>query len=134
MSFLQENYGDKMKITDHSVSDKKNEEYVEEVKGMVGDCDILFARPNISTLEALCDNGVDFDVFYPSNDKLSEVIEDCVKKKLPFKAISTLDQKYPDTIKQIDAIDDEHCFKHKLGKGQYLCTDESLSKFLKSFE
>ena len=134
MSYLEDNYGDKMKVVDHSVSDKKNEEYVEEVKGLVSDCDILFIRPNVSTLESLCDNGVDFDVFYPNFDKVQEIIEDCVKKRVPSKAIATLDHKYPDIIKALDAIDDEHCFKHKLAKGQYLCTDEQLSKFLKSYE
>lgn len=133
-SYLMDEYGDRVTIWDMTPQMGNSEDIADEAASRANDFDIIFVRANIGIVDALCDQGTDFDLFYPSNDKVTEIVEGLVKKRLDFKAIQQFDNNVGDLIVQLDSVDSEHCFKHKLERGQYLCTDKALKGYLDSFK
>ena len=132
-SYLIHEYGDNMAVLDMTPQMGNSKDIADEASSRANDFDIVFVRANIGIVDALCDQGTDFDLFYPSKDKANQIVEDLVKKRLDFKAIQEFDNHIGDLIDQLDSIDSEHCFKHKLERGQYLCTDNALNGYLESF-
>lgn len=130
---LMEKYGDNITVLDLTPELKNAKELADQVRNQVSDYDIVFVRADIGLVDALCDQGTDFDLFYPSRDKVNEIVEGLVIKRLDFKAIQKFDNDVPKLIEQLDTVDSNHCFKHKLERGQYLCTDEQLKNYLESF-
>lgn len=130
---LIKDYESVMSINDMTPVTKEPDEIAEEASNQAANYDITFVRGDLKIVEAICDKGVDFDLFYPSKEKVNEIVEGLVLKRLDFKAIQKFDNNVPKLIDQLDSIDDPHCFKHKLERGQYLCTDEMLYKYLESF-
>lgn len=128
---LIEEFGRKNKIADLQHGLANNQEYVDEVMRLVEKYDIVFIDADMATLMLFIDNGIFFDLFYPSHNRKNEFIEDAVKHRVSFAEISKLDKNFSDLIDAYDEIDSEFCMKHKLSNhGSYLIGEKILTSYL----
>ena len=104
--------------------------YIEKAVGENVWNDITFVSYSEAVRDALCEKGIDFDVFYPSLDRKNELIELQVAKRTKPSAIAMFDHMYEKMVESIEARDNEHEHKHCLSnKGEFLGNNELILKY-----
>ena len=131
-TWLKSEYKQKAKFLDMSSEPLDSSEKLDGVIEQVGSYDIVFVDASQETINTLCDNNVDFDLFYPSRDRNNEIVESLVVKRWKSADIQKFDNKFNDAIDYIESIDDEHCFKHELKKGQFIGNNVAIINYLNS--
>lgn len=120
--FLKNTYGDKVKIFDaveeipmnDEITDDILEKYVNKVMSVVDENDIVFIGSSQKIRDVFNEKGIDYDVFYPSDDRRGEFIENQVRKRTKPKDIRELDKNFAKWVKEIDDDEFNNCYKHKL--------------------
>lgn len=131
-TWLKSEYRQKAKFLDMSSQPLDSPEKLDEIVGRVGSYDIVFVDASKETIDMLCDNNVDFDLFYPSRERNNEIVESLVVKRWKSADIQKFDNDFHDTVDYIESIDDEHCFKHELKKGQFIGNNVAIINYLNS--
>ena len=79
------------------------------------------------------DNGVDYDIFYPSADRRKEFIENQVRKRTKPNIIRTLDKNFEKWVDEIDDDESPNCYKHKLNnQGEFIGSEPAIMQYINS--
>lgn len=142
--YLKNTYGDKAKIFDAvdeipltDIDGKINadliEGYINKVLEVVDDNDIVFIGASKSLREALNEQKIDYDLFYPSKERRGEFIENQVRKRSNPKIIQNLDRNFDKWIEEIDNDEAENCYKHKLShQGEFIGNTPIIMQYIES--
>lgn len=109
----------RIKDSDSSQFDKVNfpANYINHIKSIIDDYDIILVSSHDVVRKALKDNGINYTVVVPDIHIKKEYINRYHKRKSPKKLISLIDDNFYDWV--IDIIKNEPNVK-TLKKGQYL--------------
>lgn len=140
--FLKNTYGDKVKIFDavemfpnNDITDDILEEYVNKVMSVVDENDIVFIGSSEKVRDAFNEKSIDYDVFYPSEERRGEFIENQVRKRARPKDIQALDKDFSKWIREIDDDDSENCYKHKLSNfGEFIGNSPIIMQYIDSLK
>jgi len=120
-SHLFRNKGE-MKIldSDSSTFDKSQfpQNYIEHIKGNLGDADIILVSSHKEVRDALVDDGIKFTLVYPNNDIKDEYIQRYIDRGNDGKFVDLLRQNWDNWIGELE--EQSGCEKIKLDRGQYL--------------
>lgn len=138
--FLKNTHGDKVKIFDavqdipiDESNDDTLEEYVNKVMSVVDENDIVFIGASEKIRNAFNEKSVDYDVFYPSEERRLEFIENQVRKRGNAKNIQMLDKNFSKLIKELDDDESENCYKHKLSNvGEFIGNSPIIMQYIDS--
>ncbi len=130
-TYLTNINSDKIKIFD--ASDINKESIVNEVMGNVDKYDIVFI-PSDKEIRSLFDEqNIDYDLFYPSDNRRGEFIENQVRKRNKPDIIRNLDKNFNEWIQEIDNSEATNCYKHKLSNfGEYIGNDYAIMQYIDS--
>lgn len=134
--YLKNTYGDKVKVFDAVAEiplqdDTSLEIYYNKVMSSVDDNDIVFIGASEKVRGYFNINKVDYDLFYPSEERRGEFIENAVRKRVPPKEIQKLDKNFNKWIKAIDDDESPNCYKHKLtNKGEYIGNTPIIMQYI----
>lgn len=128
---LIEKYHGKAKILDLKSNLPPNE-YVDEVMNNLPKNDVVFVPTDEKILDEFETRNIDFDVFYPSEDRRQELVIKLVENKAPFKVISTFDNNFNKWVKTIEDDDSDNCHKHKLNKGEFIYNHDVINEYLEA--
>lgn len=125
-------YSDKIKIDD--ISDIEiDDEFINKVNDLSDDNDILFVGSSNGVIDKLIESKIDFDLFYPSEERRMEFIENQVKARAPFDVIRNLDMNFTKDVSRIDSIESENVYKHKmLNRGEYIYSNKKILKYIEN--
>ena len=125
-------YSDKIKIDD--ISDIEiDDEFINKVNDLSSDNDILFVGSSNGVIDKLIESKIDFDLFYPSEERRMEFIENQVKARAPFDVIRNLDMNFTKDVSRIDSIESENVYKHKmLNKCEYIYNNNKILKYIEN--
>lgn len=142
--FFKNTFGNKVKIFDAvaeipltDIDGKTNadliEGYVNKVMSVVDENDIVFVDSSSAIRNALNDRGIDYDLFYPSENRRGEFIENQVKKRAAPKDIQSLDRNFVKWIEEIDNDESENCYKHKLNnRDEFIGNSQIIINYINS--
>lgn len=106
---------------------------VDEIMGQVDKYDIVFIGCDKDTREAFDDRKIDYDLFYPSVERRNEFIENQVKKRTKPDKIRELDNDFIKMVQELDDIDVDNCYKHKLNNGgEFIGNNEAIARYINS--
>lgn len=137
-------YKDKVKIFDASSIDTNSfynenlrsidyNQYVDKIMENVDDNDIVFIPTDTMLLETLCERNIDFDIFYPSKERRGEFTINQVRKRTNPSIIREIDNNFDKWIDEIDSIESEHCYKHKLNNNsEFIGNDSTIMSYVNS--
>ena len=140
--YFKNTYGDKIKIFDAidkvtltDVDGKTNsdliEGYINKVMDVVDDNDIVFIGSSKTVRNAFNERNIDYDVFYPSEERRGEFIENQVRKRISPKEIKNIDIHFAKWVKEIDEDDSENSYKHKLtNKGEFIGNSPVIMQYI----
>jgi hypothetical protein len=136
--YLKNSYGDKVKIFDaveeipmDEVTDDALEEYINKVMSVVDENDIVFIGSSEKIRDAFNERSIDYDVFYPSEERRGEFIENQVRKRVKPKHIQALDKDFAKWVKEIDDDESENCYKHKLSHfGEFIGNSPIIMQYI----
>ena len=132
-TFLTNTYGDKVKIFD--ASNINLESIVNEVMGIVDENDIVFVPSSEDIRNLFNEQHIDYDVFYPSEERRGEFIENQVRKRTNPKNIQALDKDFAKWVKEIDDDESENCYKHKLSHfGEFIGNSPIIMQYIDSLK
>ena len=144
--YFKNTYGNKIKIFDAidevpltDVDGKTNsdliEGYINKVMDVVDDNDIVFIGSSKTVRNAFNERNIDYDIFYPSEERRGEFIENQVRKRTAPKVVQTLDSNFDKWVKEIDNDDSENCYKHKLvNKGEFIGNTPIIMQYIDSIK
>lgn len=128
-TYLTNTQGKNAKILDLSGYD--GEDFIEAVKKGTNENDIVFVACNDKVRGLLDENGMDYDLFYPSKERRKEFIENEVRKHTMSSEIRKFDSDFDSTIDSIEDDESEHCFKHCLsGFGEFIGSNPMLLSYI----
>ena len=128
-TYLTNTQGKNAKILDLSGYD--GDDFIETLLKSVNENDIVFVSCDSKVRETLNENGIDYDVFYPSKDRRKEFIENEVRKHTNSTEIRALDRDFEDIINDIDEDESNNCFKHCLsGFGEFIGNTPMLLSYI----
>ena len=142
--YLKNTHGNKVKIfdavdeipltdVDGATNQDLLEEYYNKVMSVVDDYDIVFIPSAKSVRDVFNDNGVDYDIFYPSADRRKEFIENQVRKRTKPNVIRTLDKNFEKWVDEIDDDESPNCYKHKLNnQGEFIGNEPAIMQYINS--
>lgn len=132
-TFLKNTHGDKVKIFDAVNLNEEN--IVDEVMSVVDENDIVFIPSSKNIRNLFNEKRIDYDVFYPSNGRRGEFIENQVRKRTSPKEIRDLDLNFEKWVKEIDDDDSENCYKHKLSNfGEFVGNSPIIMQYIDSLK
>ena len=115
------------------IDDDLLESYFNKVMSIVDSTDVVFIHINKSVRDFFSMNGVDYDLFYPSENRRGEFIENQVRKRAKPKDIQLLDKNFAQWVEEIDNYDSQNCYKHKLeNKYEYIGNSQLINNYLNS--
>lgn len=130
-SFLNNTYGDKVKIFD--ASSVNLDSIVNEVMGVVDDYDIVFIPASEDIRSLFNEQNIDYDVFYPSKERRGEFIENQVRKRARPNIIRDLDKNFEKWVQEIDDDESPNCYKHKLSNmGEFIGNSPIIMQYIDS--
>jgi len=138
--FLKNTYGDKVKIFDsveeipmEEIDDESLESLVSKVMSVVDENDIVFIDSSKKIRDAFNSKSIDYDVFYPSETRRGEFIENQVRKRANPKNIQKLDRYFDKWVKEIDDDESQNCYKHKLSTfGEFIGNSPIIMQYINS--
>lgn len=138
--YLKNLYGDKVKIFDaveeipmDEITDDSIEKYVNEVMSVVDENDIVFIDSSDKIRGAFNSKSIDYDVFYPSENRRGEFIENQVRKRTKPNEIRKLDKDFGKLVKEIDDDESQNCYKHKLNNfGEFIGNSPIIMQYIDS--
>lgn len=142
--YLKNTHGNKVKIFDAveeipltDVDEATNQDLLEEcynkVMSVVDEYDVVFIPSNKAIRDIFNENGVDYDIFYPSADRRNEFIENQVRKRTKPNIIRTLDKNFEKWVDEIDDDESPNCYKHKLSKqGEFIGNEPAIMQYINS--
>ena len=137
-TYFQNMYGNKVKTVDigKEYGEKSNyDDFADKILSVVNDYDIVFISATPSQMNALTERNVDFDVFYPSKERRKEFIENCVRKHERPNEIRALDQNFDKMIDEIESVEPECCYKHKLENfGEFIGNAPVIMQYVESLK
>lgn len=97
--------------------------------------DFVFVSSEQPVRKRLNERGIDFDLFYPSEERRNELIEGLVKSRVNAKSIAEFDKRFTKEIQLIDNDDFEHEKKHKLvKKGEFIGNNNLIIQYIISLQ
>lgn len=132
-SFLNNTYGDKVKIFD--ASSVNLDSIVNEVMDMIDDYDIVFIPASEDIRGLFNEQNIDYDVFYPSKERRGEFIENQVRKRAKPNVIRDLDKNFEKWVQEIDDDESPNCYKHKLSNmGEFIGNSPIIMQYIDSIK
>ena len=126
----------KIKIMDSDSSkfDKTDfpRNYIEHIKENIDNVDIMFISSHEDVRNALENENIDFDLFYPSIDRKLEFLENYVKRRSNREFIMKVDANWKEWIEGIENNALKHCHIHKLNRGEFLMNNDLLNRYIQS--
>lgn len=132
-TFLNNTYGDKVKIFD--ASNVNLDSIVNEVMGIVDNYDIVFIPSSENVRDLFNEQNIDYDVFYPSKERRGEFIENQVRKRARPNIIRDLDKNFEKWVQEIDDDESSNCYKHKLSNmGEFIGNSSIIMQYIDSIK
>lgn len=126
----------KIKIMDSDSSkfDKADfpRNYIEHIKENIDNVDIMFISSHEDVRNALENEDIDFDLFYPSIDRKLEFLENYVKRRSNREFIMKVDANWKEWIEGIENNSLKHCHIHKLNRGEFLMNNDLLNRYIQT--
>ena len=126
----------KIKIMDSDSSkfDKTDfpRNYIEHIKENINNVDIMFISSHEDVRNALENEDIDFDLFYPNIDRKVEFLENYVKRRSNREFIMKVDANWKEWIEGIENNPSQHCHIHKLNKGEFLLNNDLLNRYIQT--
>ena len=126
----------KIKIMDSDSSkfDKTDfpRNYIEHIKENIDNVDIMFISSHEDVRNALENEDIDFDLFYPSINRKIEFLENYVKRRSNREFIMKVDANWKEWIEGIENNSLKHCHIHKLNRGEFLMNNDLLNRYIQS--
>ena len=146
-NYLMNTHGNKAKMVDavaefrhyrEPTDDTHDYDYNLFVDAMMKDIDkydIIFLPSDKKYLKVLNERNIDYDLFYPSKERRGEFIENMVRKRMKPQDIMILDRDFDKMIKELDDIEDENCYKHKMSEGgHFIGNDSSIMQYINNLK
>ena len=92
--------------------------YIDHIKEGIGKCTIIFVSSHKVVRDALCKNGIHFDLVYPERDLKDEYIGRFKERGSPDKFVEFIDSNWDDFIDELDG--QRSCDKIRLFTGEYI--------------
>lgn len=127
-------FNGKIKIMDSSKFDKTDfpRNYIEHIKENIDNVDIMFISSHEDVRNALENEDIDFDLFYPSIDRKLEFLENYVKRRSNREFIMKVDANWKEWIEGIENNTLKHCHIHKLNRGEFLMNNDLLNRYIQT--
>lgn len=126
----------KIKIMDSDSSkfDKTDfpRNYIEHIKENINNVDIMFISSHEDVRNALENEDIDFDLFYPNIDRKVEFLENYVKRRSNREIIMKVDANWKEWIEGIENNTLKHCHIHKLNRGEFLMNNDLLNRYIQT--
>lgn len=106
--------------------------YIEHIKENIDNVDIMFISSHEDVRNALENEDIDFDLFYPSIDRKLEFLENYVKRRSNREFIMKVDANWKEWIDGIENNTLKHCHIHKLNKGEFLLNNDLLNRYIQT--
>lgn len=119
--------------SDSSKFDKDNFpwNYIEHIKDNIDNCDIIFVSSHKEVRDALDNEGIDFDLFYPSKERRNEFLQNYVSRHSPRDLIMKIDNNWSKWIDEIENEDNPHCHLHCLREQeQFIGNNPMIMQFV----
>jgi hypothetical protein len=118
---------------DGKVNEELLESYFNKVMSVIDENDIVFVGTDTSVRNKFNENGIDYDIFYPSVERRGEFIENQVRKRANPKDIRNLDKNFKDWVEEIDNDESKNCYKHKLNaQGEFIGNAPIIMQYIDS--
>lgn len=129
----------KIKVLDSDSSkfDKANfpQNYIEHIKSSIKDNDLIFVSSHEEVRNALENEGIDFDLFYPSKDRRNEFLENYVARRSNRNFIMKVDNNWNNWIDGIENDTNTHCHLHCLSRnGQFIGNNPMIMTYVSQVE
>ena len=106
--------------------------YIEHIKENIDNVDIMFISSHEDVRNALENEDIDFDLFYPSIDRKIEFLENYVKRRSNREFIMKVDANWKEWIDGIENNTLKHCHIHKLNRGEFLMNNDLLNRYIQT--
>ena len=119
--------------SDSSKFDKDNFpwNYIEHIKDNIDNCDIIFVSSHKEVRDALNNEGIDFDLFYPAKERRNEFLQNYVSRHSPRNLIMKIDNNWNKWIDEIENENNEHCHLHCLKhKGEFVGNNNMILQYV----
>lgn len=104
---------------------------VDDILSEVNIKDLVIAEYTQSLSSGLENKKIDYDLFYPCQSRKIEIIEEMVKKKVPYIDISKFDKSFYDDIEVISRNKSEFCHKHEMvNLGEKILNNKQLINYI----
>lgn len=146
-TYLTNTHGDKAKMLDawvelHHYGEPTGDGYdydfnlfVDAVMSVVDKYDVVFIPIDSKCLDVLNKRKIDYDLFYPSKERRQEFIENMVRKRMKPQGIMMLDRDFNKMVDEIDNIEAENCYKHKMIEpGHFIGNDNAVMQYINNIK
>lgn len=131
-TYLKNIVKDKVKTQDFEFSEGTS---IDDAIELIDENDITFVPYSKDNVNMLEESSIDYDLFYPSKERRIEFIANAVGKRMKGKEISVLDKSFDSTIDEIESLELEHGYLHKLNnQGEFLGNYPQLIGYLSNLK
>ena len=131
-TYLKNIVKDKVKTQDFEFSEGTS---IDDAIELIDENDITFVPYSKDNVNMLEESSIDYDLFYPSKERRIEFITNAVGKRMKGKYISVLDKSFDSTIDEIESLELEHGYLHKLNnQGEFLGNYPQLIGYLSNLK
>ena len=131
-TYLKNIVKDKVKTQDFEFSEGTS---IDDAIELIDENDITFVPYSKDNVNMLEESSIDYDLFYPSEERRIEFITNAVGKRMKGKDISVLDKSFDSTIDEIESLELEHGYLHKLNnQGEFLGNYPQLIGYLSNLK
>ena len=131
-TYLKNIVKDKVKTQDFEFSEGTS---IDDAIELIDENDITFVPYSKDNVNMLEESSIDYDLFYPSKERRIEFITNAVGKRMKGKDISVLDKSFDSTIDEIESLELEHGYLHKLNsQGEFLGNYPQLIGYLSNLK
>ena len=117
----------KVKDSDSSTFDKSEfpENYIASIKEDIGNYDIIFVSSHKEVRDKLEEEKIPYILFFPSESRRGEFLENYIRRKSPPKLIQKIDNNFNKWIDEIKREESEISTRIMLGeKGQFITNEQ----------
>ena len=131
-TYLKNIVKDKVKTQDFEFSEGTS---IDDAIELIDENDITFVPYSKDNVNMLEESSIDYDLFYPSKERRIEFITNAVGKRMKGEDISVLDKSFDSTIDEIESLELEHGYLHKLNnQGEFLGNYPQLIGYLSNLK
>lgn len=131
-TYLKNIVKDKVKTQDFEFLEGTS---IDDAIELIDENDITFVPYSKDNVNMLEESSIDYDLFYPSKERRIEFITNAVGKRMKGKDISVLDKSFDSTIDEIESLELEHGYLHKLNnQGEFLGNYPQLIGYLSNLK